>query len=49
MKEIAALGVAALIAAAGALWFTTRPALVSIETRELTVNEEMPTFKPLRP
>jgi hypothetical protein len=28
MKEIAVLGAAALIAAAGVLWFTTKPALV---------------------
>jgi hypothetical protein len=29
MKELAALGAAAFIAAAGALWFMTKPALVT--------------------
>jgi hypothetical protein len=48
MKEIAALGAAALIAAAGALWFTTKPALVQTEVAPLQARDDMPTFKPIR-
>lgn len=48
MKGLAAIGAAAFIAAAGALWFMTKPTLVTAEVRPLQPNADMPTFKPVR-
>jgi hypothetical protein len=45
MKELAALGAAAFIAAASALWFMTKPALVTTEVRPLSPSSAVPTFK----
>ena len=45
MKGLAALGAAAVIAAAGALWFMTKPALVTAEVRPLSPNPALPTFE----
>lgn len=47
MKELAALGVAAFIAAAGALWFMTKPALVTAQVKPLQASSQVPTFKPV--
>jgi hypothetical protein len=48
MKGLAAFGAAAFIAAASALWFTTKPALVAVETAPLQSSSDLPTFKPMR-
>jgi hypothetical protein len=48
MKSLGALGAAAFIAAAGVLWFMTKPALVVPEVRPLQTSPELPTFKPVR-
>jgi hypothetical protein len=48
MKELSALGAVAFIAAAGALWFMTKPALVTTEVKPLQASSELPTFKPVR-
>jgi hypothetical protein len=45
MKGLAGLGAAAFIAAAAALWFATRPAVVSVEVRPLTPSADVPTFR----
>lgn len=47
MKGLAGLGAAAFIAAAVALWFTTRPALVVVKARPLTPGPALPTFQRL--
>ena len=48
MRELAALGAAALIAAAGALWFMTKSAVVAPEVRPLQASAAIPTFSPAR-
>jgi hypothetical protein len=48
MKSLASLGVAALIAAAGVLWFMTNPTIVTIKVVPLKPSSELPTFKPVR-
>jgi hypothetical protein len=45
MKGLAALGAAACIAAAGLLWFMTKPVLVTAEVRPLQPSAAMPTFR----
>jgi hypothetical protein len=45
MKGWAALGAAACIAAAGVLWFMTKPVLVTAEVRPLQPGVSMPTFR----
>ncbi len=45
MKGLAGLGAAAFIAAAVALWFMTKPAVVTLEARPLTPSSVLPTFK----
>lgn len=47
MKSIAALGAGMAIAAAAALWFTTRPVVVTTEIRPLAVNSNLQGFKPV--
>jgi hypothetical protein len=47
MKGLAALGTAACIAAAGLLWFMTKPVLVTAEVRPLQPSAAMPTFRRL--
>jgi hypothetical protein len=47
MKELAALGAAAIIATEGALWFMTKPALVTAQVRPLQASSQVPTFKPV--
>ncbi len=44
MKGLAALGAAAFIAAAGVLWFMTKPTIVAVEVRPLQPSAELPTF-----
>ncbi len=48
MKGLAAIGAAAFIAMAGALWFMTRPTLVMTEVRPLPANPDLPTFRRVR-
>jgi hypothetical protein len=48
VKGLAALVAAAFIAAASALWFTTKSALVAVETAPLQPSSDLPTFKPVR-
>jgi hypothetical protein len=48
MKSLAALGVAAFIAAAGILWFMTKPAVVAMEAQPLQPNPAISTFQPLQ-
>jgi hypothetical protein len=48
MKSLAALGAAAFIAAAGALWFMTKPTIVAVKAVPLQPNSELPTFKRVR-
>jgi hypothetical protein len=48
MKGLAALGAAAFIAMAGALWFMTGSVLVVPEGRPLQASPGLPTFKPVR-
>lgn len=45
MKGLAALGAAAFIAAAGVLWFMTRPVVVVMKVEPLKPSAELPTFK----
>ena len=45
MKSLAALGAAAFIAVAGVLWFTTRPAMVTVKLEPLKPSADLPTFK----
>jgi hypothetical protein len=45
MKGLAAIGAAGLIAAAGALWFATNPAVVVTKVEPLRPSSEWPTFK----
>jgi hypothetical protein len=45
MKGLAAIGAAACMAAAGLLWFMTKPMLVTAEVRPLQASDAMPTFK----
>jgi hypothetical protein len=47
MKGLAALGAAALIAAAVGLWFMTKPAVVAMEVTPLTPSSALPSFKPI--
>jgi hypothetical protein len=48
MKSLASLGVAALIAAAGVLWFMSNPTIVTMKVVPLKPSSELPTFKPVR-
>jgi hypothetical protein len=48
MKSLAALGAAAFIAAAGALWFMTQPTIVAVKMVPLQPSAELPTFKRVR-
>jgi hypothetical protein len=48
VKELAALGAAAFIAVAGALWFMTKPALVTAQVKPLQASSKVPTFKRVR-
>jgi hypothetical protein len=45
MKSLAALGATAFIAAAGLLWFTTKPAIVTMKVEPLKPSADLPTFK----
>ncbi len=45
MKSLAALGAAAFIAAAGVLWFATKPAVVTVKIEPLKPSADLPTFK----
>ena len=45
MKEFAALGAGIVIAAVAAVWFTTRPVLVTTKARPLQASADIPTFK----
>jgi len=45
MKGLAALGAAALIAAAGALWFMSKPTIVAVQVQPLQPNAALPVFK----
>jgi hypothetical protein len=45
MKSLAAIGAAAFIAAAGALWFTSGPAIVTMKVEPLKPSADLPTFK----
>ena len=47
MKGLASLGAAAFIAAAVALWFMTKPAVVVMELKPLTPSSALPTFQPV--
>jgi hypothetical protein len=48
MKGLAAIGAAAFIAMAGALWLMTKPTLVVTEVRPLQASPDLPTFKRVR-
>jgi hypothetical protein len=45
MKGLAGIAVAALIAAAGVLWFQTSPNVVAIKVTPMQPKASMPTFK----
>ena len=45
MKGLAALGAAACIAAAGLLWFMTKPVVVAAEIGTLQPSAVLPTFR----
>jgi len=45
MKGLAALGAAGFIAAVGALWFLTNPAVVTVIASPMQPNSALPTFK----
>lgn len=45
MKGIAAIAVAGLIAAAGALWFQISPNVVDVKVTPMQPNADLPTFK----
>ena len=45
MKGLAAIAVAGLIAAAGALWFQSSPNVVDVKVTPMQPNANMPTFK----
>jgi hypothetical protein len=47
MKGLAALGAAAFIAAAGVLWFMTKPVIVKVNREPLKASADLPTFKRL--
>ncbi len=49
MKELSALGAAALIAAACVLWFMTKPTVVTAEMKPLQPSSELPVFTPVPP
>lgn len=44
MKGLAGLGAAAFVAVAVALWFMTKPVMVTMEVRPLTPSSALPTF-----
>jgi hypothetical protein len=44
MKGLAAIAVAGMIAAAGALWFQTNPNVVVVKVEPLRPNPNLPTF-----
>jgi len=48
MKGLGALGAAAFIAMAGAVWFMARPVVVVTQLRPLQASPDLPTFKPVR-
>ena len=45
MKSLAAVGAAAFIAMAGALWFRSGPAIVTMKVEPLKPSADLPTFK----
>jgi hypothetical protein len=45
MKSLAAVGAAAFIAAAVALWFTSGPAVVTMKVEPLKPSVDLPVFK----
>jgi hypothetical protein len=45
MKGLAAIAVAGLMAAAGALWFQTSPNVVTVKVAPMQPNASLPTFK----
>jgi hypothetical protein len=45
MKSLLAIVTALVIAAAGGLWFATKPVLVTARLESLKPNPDMPTFK----
>ena len=45
MKSLATVGAAALIAAAGALWFASGPTIVTMKVEPLKPSADLPTFK----
>jgi hypothetical protein len=45
MKGLAALGAAALMAAAGVLWFVSKPTVVAVQVEPLRPNAALPVFK----
>ena len=45
MKGLASLGAAALIAAAGVLWFMSKPTVVTVQIKPLQPSAAIPTFK----
>jgi hypothetical protein len=47
MKGLAAIGVAGLIAMAGALWFSTNPTVVVAKIAPVQPNTALPVFKPV--
>jgi len=47
MKQLSALGAAAVIAAVAALWFVSQPTFVKVEVAPLTARDDLPSFKPL--
>jgi hypothetical protein len=47
MKSLTALAAAIFIAAAGALWFATKPTIVAVKAEPLKANADLPTFKRL--
>jgi hypothetical protein len=45
MKGLTGLAVAALIAAAGLMWFQTNPNVVTVKVQPLQPNPNLPTFR----
>ena len=45
MKGLAAIGAAGLIAAAGALWFSTSPNVIAVKVEPMRPNPNLPSFK----
>jgi hypothetical protein len=45
LKTLAAIGIAGLIAATGALWFSTNSNVAVVKIRPMKPNPDLPTFK----